>query len=44
MNNDQREHPADSDNADETLPSDEPEADELQRKVDEIERKVADGN
>ncbi|BCX69057.1 MULTISPECIES: hypothetical protein [Pseudomonas] len=39
----------DPDNADETLPSspapsDEPEADEFQRKVDEIERKVADGN
>lgn len=39
----------DAEQADETLPrpspaDDEPEADELTRKIDEIERKVADGN
>ncbi|MCW8277398.1 hypothetical protein IMF27_18625 [Pseudomonas sp. PCH199] len=42
-------HEPDSDGADESMPSpqpppDEPEAGELQRKVDEIQRKVADGN
>ncbi|MDZ5436222.1 hypothetical protein T3H00_26595 [Pseudomonas fluorescens] len=37
----------DGESADEPMPatpSEEPEADELQRKIDEIERKVADGN
>lgn len=46
MHNDDRNQP--DDNADEPLPAapseDETEADEQQRKVDEIERKVADGH
>lgn len=49
MNNDDRVNPADVETEDAPLPTsspsdDEPEADEVQRKVDEIERKVADGN
>ncbi|MNM32359.1 hypothetical protein D3C81_429500 [compost metagenome] len=54
MNNDRvnpadREKRRDAERADETLPAsspsdDEPEADELTLKIDEIERKVADGN
>ncbi|MGY2341108.1 hypothetical protein ACW9HW_17965 [Pseudomonas sp. SDO5532_S415] len=51
MNKDDRINPddkgRDADSADEpmaTPPSDEPEADELQRKIDKIEREVADGN
>jgi len=49
MKNDDRVSPTDGETEDPPLPAsppsdDEPEADEVQRKVDEIERKVADGN
>lgn len=49
MNNDDPVSPADADTDEAQLPAsspsdDEPEADEVQRKVDEIERRVADGN